>query len=264
MGGYEEWDGEQEGPEPEAEHSANLPAPWETEDEPAEDEAAARQRHDAFTPARKKAFLKVLSRTGCILDGCRAVGVSPRTVYNHQGTDYEFLKHCTLAVKMAGVTIELAAFERGVVGVEEEVFRGSKLVGTRIKHSDSVLRLLLQGANRKKYGPRPGFTRKRLLKHERKEMEREIRARIAAERPPEGELAEILARKLELLEARTLKKKLASGWTRTEEGHMIPPGWVRIEDGQTGPGPDGGGPCESGDSMWKLRKSCNSRPRRRS
>lgn len=245
----QDWDEEQEGVEPEEELAANLPAPWETEDDPAEDEAAARQRHDAFTPSRKKAFLKVLSRTGCILDACREVGVSPRTVYYHQGKDYEFLKHCTLAVKMAAVTIELAAFERGVVGVEEEVFRGGRVVGTRVKHSDSVLRLLLQGANRKKYGPRPGFTRKRLLKHERRQMEEDIRAEIAAERPSDDEVVEILAHRLKAFGVRTTNEKLAAGWTRTEEGDMIPPGWVRAPGLAGGAGGGDAGDRDSGDSV---------------
>lgn len=173
MGGWGDRDSDEpEEPDP----SANLPAPWESNDATAAE--TARRRHDAFTPARKKAFLKILGKTGCILDACRAVGVSNRTVYTHQEKDHEFFRHCRLAIEMAGTEIELMAWERGVVGVEEEVICGGKMV-TRIKRSDSVLRLLLQGANRKKYGPRPGFSRKRLLAHERQEIERKVRHEMA-------------------------------------------------------------------------------------
>lgn len=175
MGGWDDRDGEEaEGPD-----SANLAVPWEQEAYGgAPEDAPSRPRHDAFTPARKKAFLKILGKTGCVLDACRSVGVSSRTVYTHQEKDYEFARHCRLATDMAGTEIELMAWERGVVGVEEEVICGGKLV-TRVRRSDSVLRLLLQGANRKKYGPRPGFSRKRLRAWERDEIEREVRHEIA-------------------------------------------------------------------------------------
>ena len=145
-------------------------------------EPAERARHNAFTDLRKKKFLEALGKTGCILDACRTLRVSSSTVYNHQRSDPDFRHHCELALHMAATTVEIMAWERGVVGIEEEVVRYNKVVTVR-KRSDSILRLLLQGANPKKYGPRPGFSRKRMLKHERQQMEREIRAEIKAKRP---------------------------------------------------------------------------------
>jgi hypothetical protein len=233
----------------EHEHPPHLPAPWEV-DEP-EDEEGVRRRHDAFTPARRNAFLKALAKTGCVLDACRLTGVSSRTVYYHQGKDYEFLKLCTLATRMCETPLELTAFERGVVGIEQEVVVGGRLV-TRVKHSDAALRLLLQGANPKKYGPRPGFKRKRLLKHERKQMEREIRAEIASQekRWTFDEAMEALEQRLKALEVPIpeleevdMEARLAGGWTRNEEGHWVPPGYVRL------PGPGGTGPDAPRDSM---------------
>lgn len=238
----------------EAGHPPHLPAPWERDDYlPAEGEegAARRARHDAFTPERRVPFLKRLAKTGCILDACRAVGVSSRTVYRLQERDPEFMKHCELALAMARTPVELAAWERGVVGIEEDYVRGGQ-VYTRVKRSDSILRLLLQGADRKKYGPRPGFTRKRLLKLERKQIEKEVRAEIRAKMPSFDDAMAMLEPKLAAFGAREDQKKIEEGWTKTEEGHMIPPGWVRLHGAEglcAGEGGASGEPSEKSDSV---------------
>lgn len=169
--------------------------------------------------------------------GCRA------TVYRLQGNDPRFLKHCRLAIEMAGVEAELTAWERGVTGVEEQVVCGGKVI-TLVKYSDAMLRLLLQGSNPKKYGPNPGFSRKRLLKHERKQMEKEIRAEIAAKRMTFDESIKPLDKRLQAFGLRHDKKQLAAGWIQTEEGHWIPPGWVRIGDAAAGSADGGDDPDE--------------------
>ncbi|HEV2866989.1 MAG TPA: hypothetical protein VGX37_10785 [Allosphingosinicella sp.] len=224
-----------------------LAAPWELEDEESGAESG-NHRRDAFTPARKKAFLKVLAKSGCILDACRQVGVSSRTVYNHQESDPEFARHCTLATEMAGTVVELMAWERGVTGVEVDVVRGGKFIGTTLKRSDSILRLLLQGANPKKYGPRPGFTRKRLLAHERKRIEEEIRSRMAVARPTMEEVRDEVISRLRSLRGHRDRQRLEEGWVVTEDGHWIPPGWVRV-DGADGRSSNEGGACENDDSV---------------
>jgi hypothetical protein len=214
--------------------AAGEPAPWEVDDGKPEEPPP---RHDAFTGARKKLYLKALTKTGCILDACRLTGVPPRTVYNHQESDPEFARYCEMALGMASASIELLAWERGVVGVEEEVVRYGKTFIVR-KRSDSVLRLLLQGSNRKKYGPRPGFSRKRLLRHEREEIERQVRAEITSGlRANDEETVKALAFRLKAFDARNREKKLAQGWTLTEEGHLIPPGWVKADDPGSGSPP---------------------------
>ena len=199
-----------------------LPAPWEADDYlPADDESGGRVRHDAFIPERRRAFLRRLAITGCILDACRAVGVSSRTIYNLQESDAEFRRHCELAIEIAGSEVALTAWERAVKGVEEPFACGGQ-VYTRRKYSDSLLRLLLIGSNRKKYGPHPGFGRKRLMKHERKRLEDEIHAEMLAKRRPIEEIRESILRKAEAIERHRAPKKLAAGWTKTEEGYWIP------------------------------------------
>lgn len=224
-----EQENDRAGAQPQQQESGDetLPAPSEADDHVgAGEESEPRQRHDAFTLARRRVFLKALAKTGCILDACRAVGVSRSTVYNLQDSDEEFCRHCRLALEMANVPVELAAWERGVTGIEEEVIRGGKVVGTRLKRSDSILRLLLQGSDPKKYGPRPGFTRKRLLKWERKQIERELRARMAANAPPIEQVREEILHRLDNIRRHREPAKLAAGWTKARDGDLIPPGWT--------------------------------------
>jgi hypothetical protein len=44
---------------------------------------------------------------------------------------------------MAATVLEQVAFQRAVLGVEEEIWRYGKRVGTRRRYSDSLLRLLI-------------------------------------------------------------------------------------------------------------------------
>jgi hypothetical protein len=208
--------------------------PWEG-DPP---EEAGRQRHDAFTGAKKQAYLKALAKAGCVLDACRLTDVSSTTVYNHQASDPEFERNCRLALDMASTPIELTAYERGVVGVEEDVIRGGRVVGTRIRRSDYMLRILLQGSNPKKYGPRPGFTRKRLLKFERERIEREVKARLRADSDGANggqdskALFDELSARLEEINREESEARRAAGWTELACGASVPPGWIWSGEGE--------------------------------
>ncbi len=74
-----------------------------------------------------------------------------------------------------------------MTGIEEPVIHYGKLVGTRIRRSDAIFRMLLMASNRKKYG--------RMGAVKRKEIEKELRARIKAELRAEIE-AEVRKRML--------------------------------------------------------------------
>jgi hypothetical protein len=228
--------------------------PWEAEP-PGE---AARQRHDAFTGAKKQLYLKALAKAGCIQDACRTTGVSSSTVYNHQSSDPEFARHCQLALDMASTPIELTAYERAVVGIEEDVIRGGKVVGTRIRRSDYMLRVMLQGSNPKKYGPRPGFKRKRLLKFERKQIEREVAARMQAQEPSiEAVRDDVLARLRAIREHRQDKRR-DQGWTELGCGVWVPPGWVWTGDGD--PNEAIAATEENSDAVYNSSNSSTSAP----
>jgi AcrR family transcriptional regulator len=229
-------------PDPSPEPALGEPLPWEGEPPPEEEFGpdGRRLRHDAFTARRRHDFLKALAKDGCVEDACRAVGISPATLYRHQQEDPGFLRLCLTAARMCAAPVELTAWERAVDGVDQEFACGGE-VHVRRRYSDGLLRLLLQGSNPKKYGARPGFTRKRLLKFERKRMEKEIRAGIEAEKGDHDrnfeQAVESIMTKLDAIERHEEPIKLAAGWTRSPDGHWIPPGYAPIE-GWSPPAPE--------------------------
>lgn len=218
----------------------DAPLPWEQATDAPPAPGARRPRHDAFTDARKHIFLRALIKTGCWLDACRATGISPKTAYRHQESDPRFAANCRTAMRMSATPLELTAWTRAVEGVEREFACGGQVYTRRI-YSDSLLRLLLQGSNPRKYGQRPGFTRKRLAKAERKQIEREVRAEMrvleGALRADEGRVAESILAKLDVLERRREIERHAAAWTQTTEGDWIPPGygWVGLPEGWAPP-----------------------------
>jgi hypothetical protein len=221
--------------------AGGTPFPWEV-DPPATpaDPDAPRQRHDAFTDARKCVFLKALKKTGCVLDACRATGISSKTVYRHQESDPRFAEYCRIAQAMSATPIELTAWSRAVEGVEREFACGGQVYTRRI-YSDSLLRLLLQGSNPKKYGQRPGFTRKRMANAERKAIRREVEAELrhgkgkgVPQRPFE-EVVQSIMTKIDAIERHQEPQRLAAGWTKTPDGHWLPPGYGWQGDGEPRP-----------------------------
>jgi hypothetical protein len=192
----------------------------------------APRRHDGFEGKRRRVFLAALTKTGCVRDAARAAGISPATVYNHQARDPDFARRCQVALDMAGSDIELHAWERGVVGIEEDVIAYGKVVGTRIKRSDMILKLLLQGCKPKKYGPRPGFTRKRLATAYRQEIEREVRDEWRRRNTSEpAEIIEALTERIAVIHEREDRKKIDAGWVRYGKD-WIPPGWTWTGEGE--------------------------------
>ena len=180
-----------------------------------------------------------LAGVGGFTDAARKTGVSARTVYRHQDNDGEFARHVALAIQMAAGPVELIAWERAVSGVEEQFACGGQ-VCTRRRYSESLLRLFLQATNPKKYGPRPGFTRKRLLAFERKRIERDIRAEMAAREKPFDQVIAQLMRRINAVRREQDEERLAAGWTRDADGNMIPPGWIRADPPEPGPTADAG------------------------
>jgi AcrR family transcriptional regulator len=235
-----------------APESGAEPLPWEGDPPPEEEFGpdGRRVRHDAFTARRRHDFLKALVKGGCVEDACRSVGISPATLYRHQQEDKDFLRLCLTAARMCAVPVELTAWERAVDGIDQQFACGGE-VHVRRRYSDGLLRLLLQGSNPKKYGARPGFTRKRLLRHERKRMEKEIRAEIEEEiragEPSLDQAVDSIMTKIEAIERHEEPIKLSAGWTRSPDGHWIPPGYAPIEGWSppTPEPPDGETPRDS-------------------
>lgn len=96
--------------------------------------------------ATRRTFLDVLARTGIVTTAVQAVGVARMTAYRWR-EDPEFAKAWDDALEQAADRMEAEAIRRAVEGVEEPIYQGGQLVGTRIVYSDSLLGKLL-GANR--------------------------------------------------------------------------------------------------------------------
>jgi len=193
-----------------------------------DDPPGRRERHDAFNEGRKATFLTALIKTGCLKHAARAAGVSAKTVYNHQDSNPDFAEGVRTALAMSATPIEMIAWRRAVHGVEQEFACGGQ-VHVRRRYSDHLLRLLLQGSNPKKFGPNPGLRRKRVLRHERKEIERNVRAEIEAEyrgrEPDMQDVQDEILRKIDAVQRHETRKKLAGGWTRARGGYLLPPGY---------------------------------------
>ena len=140
-----------------------------------------RPRHDGFTPARQKIFFKVLKKSGCIEDACRACGISTNTVrrWRNRWADFDEKVECALAI--ASVELDMIAYKRATEGAEEKVFRDGKLISTKIKPSDAMLRLLMQGANPGKYGRTGQMPKGAILRKLKKQAQEEVRAKLRKE-----------------------------------------------------------------------------------
>lgn len=161
-----------------------------------------RNRADGFTPAKRRAFLDTLAKTGCVSDGARIAGISTVTVDRWRRRDAVFSGACEAALQIASSHIETLAWERAVTGIEEPIWNYGKQVGTRVKRSDSIFRLLLQASNKKKFGRQGVSGARRPAAKARKKIEAEARAEIAAAQPDRDEMVDALKLRLMGIEAR--------------------------------------------------------------
>ena len=113
-----------------------------------------RERHDAFNARKKCAFVQALMETGCVTEAADRAGVSTSTVYRQQEDDRAFYRDCIDALEMASTPLELTAWRRAVVGVEQEFACGGQ-VHVRRRYDGSLLRLLLQGFEPEEVRPPP-------------------------------------------------------------------------------------------------------------
>jgi hypothetical protein len=100
------------------------------------------------------AFLAHLAETGILSDAAAAAGVDRSNVWRRRQDDAEFAQAVEQALDMAADKLEAEARRRALEGVEEPVYQGGQLVGTRTVYSDSLLALLLKGRRKKVFAER--------------------------------------------------------------------------------------------------------------
>jgi molybdenum-dependent DNA-binding transcriptional regulator ModE len=103
-----------------------------------------RRRHDGWTEARTRAFLRALAETGSVRDGCARARISSTSAYRMRKRDAKFATAWQRALAKARPTLEQAAFERAVEGWDEVVYRGGVEYSRKRRFSEGLLRLLLQ------------------------------------------------------------------------------------------------------------------------
>ena len=187
-----------------------------------------RYRHDGFTPEKQRKFFKTLAKTGCVADACRVAGVTGTTVTRWRKKEPGFEAELRRCRKVAAGEIERLAWDRAVNGTEEKVIRDGKVVQIRIKPSDSILRLLLQGSNPKKYGRmgRGGETRKQIEKRVRKE----VLAERAAREPTIEAVRDEVIRRIAAIRKHRIERQ---GWTEGPDGGLLPPAAPDGKNGET-------------------------------
>jgi hypothetical protein len=100
------------------------------------------------------AFLAALAECGILSQAAEAAGVDRATVWRRRQDDAEFAKACDEAIDMAADKLEGEARRRALEGVEEPVYQGGQLIGTKTVYSDSLLALLLKGRRKRVFAER--------------------------------------------------------------------------------------------------------------
>jgi len=139
---------------------------------------AARPRHDGFLDERRQLFLVALRRGDSVLTASALIGISTRTAYRHRERDPDFARDWDLARRMAKIPLELAAFERAVIGIEEPVYRYGKLSHASRRVSDAALMKLLAAEQPEKYGRAAGL--RPLIDRLEDRIDAQVTAEVAA------------------------------------------------------------------------------------
>jgi hypothetical protein len=93
----------------------------------------------ASKPGWPNRFLKALARCGTVSHASRIAGVSNRHAHRQREKDPRFAQAWIEAERRFTDRAERELFRRAIDGVEEPIYQGGKLVGTKLVYSDSLL-----------------------------------------------------------------------------------------------------------------------------
>ncbi len=150
-------------------------------------------RKNGWSAARQVEFINHLAEHGSVRAACRAMGVGEHQIYKirRHPQAAEFRAAWEAALDIGIQRIEDVAMDRALHGVEEPVYSGGEIVGTRRKYNDRLLMFLLRNRAPERFahgltgsGPHPSrpdaitkMKKRRLKKKWRAKWERE---RVAA------------------------------------------------------------------------------------
>lgn len=116
--------------------------------------ASKRRLVRVMSPIILSSFLHLLRTTGSVQVAARRLGLNRKNLYTKRDQDEEFKAQWELAVADSQTSLEDEAYRRAMIGVEEPVFQGGRLVGHVQKYSDGLLTFLLKAHNPNKYSER--------------------------------------------------------------------------------------------------------------
>lgn len=100
---------------------------------------------------KKNDFLNALLKTGTRLRAAEMVGIARQTHYDWMKNDAEYAEKYEEVRLMLVASLEDAAYERAVNGIERKVFYKGEEIGTQIEYSDQLLTVLLKANMPEKY-----------------------------------------------------------------------------------------------------------------
>lgn len=104
--------------------------------------------------ALQEEFLSAYESMGNISGAARLVGMTRATHYLWMSSDPTYPERFESSDEIAIDRLEQEARRRAIVGVEDPVFHGGKIVGATKRYSDTLLIFLLKGARPEKYRER--------------------------------------------------------------------------------------------------------------
>ncbi len=110
------------------------------------DPVVVRNRHDGWTPARQSDFIAALGETGCVVDACRAVGMSSESAYRLRGRfdAVDFRRAWAAALDYAVDRLEDAALSRALHGVAVPHYYKGEVVGEHRRFDEGLTRFILR------------------------------------------------------------------------------------------------------------------------
>ena len=112
--------------------------------------AANQHVYAAFTP-NQRSFLEIYADAGSLKRTCELVGITPQAYYQWMHGNRNFRMAFEAAKKMAIQSLEDEVVRRGKDGIEEDVYYRDRVVGTRLRYSDTLLMFYLNGNAPEKY-----------------------------------------------------------------------------------------------------------------
>lgn len=119
------------------------------------DPVHVRYRHDGWTPRRQVAFIRALAACACVVEACRAVGMSPESAYILRariGAD-SFRAAWDAALDHCVGRVADNAVGRAVNGVVTPIFYRGEQVGERRRYNDRLAMFLLRTRAPHRFGP---------------------------------------------------------------------------------------------------------------